>query len=141
MTHEETIQKLVELKLLAMVALLREWLQSPPPADTTFEERLALLADRETTERKNRLILRRLKDAKLPMPATIEDLWADPARGIDKATARSLAGCQWVRAQQNVIAVGPTGLARMRSAKSCLETSAAVIPVRETSKITMLVFT
>jgi DNA replication protein DnaC len=112
MTHEETIQKLVELKLMAMVALLREWQQSPPPADTTFEERLALLADREATERKNRLIVRRLKDAKLPMPATIEDLWANPARGIDKATARSLAGCQWVRAQQNVIAVGPTGVGK-----------------------------
>src|SRR5690348_2470797 len=109
MTHEETIQRFVELKLMAIVAMLREWLVNPPPNETTFEERLAMLADREVTERKNRIIARRLRDAKLPMPASIEDLWCDAARGIDKPTARSFATCQWVHAKQNVIAVGATG--------------------------------
>lgn len=112
MTHEETIQKLVELKLMAMVAMLRQWLTEPPPTQTTFEERLALLADHEATERKNRVIARRLRDAKLPMQASIEDLWCDPARGIDKATARSLATGQWIRAKQNVIAIGATGVGK-----------------------------
>ena len=112
MTHEETIQKLVELKLMAMVAMLRQWLTEPPPTQTTFEERLALLADHEVTERKNRVIARRLRDAKLPMQASIEDLWCDPARGIDKATARSLATGQWIRAKQNVIAIGATGVGK-----------------------------
>ena len=112
MTHEETIQKLVELKLMAMVAMLREWLTEPPPTHITFEERLALLADREVTERKNRVITRRLRDAKLPMQASVEDLWCDPARGIDKATARTLATCQWIRAKQNVIAIGATGVGK-----------------------------
>lgn len=109
MTHEETIQRFVELKLMAIVALLREWLVNPPPIQTTFEERLAMLADREITDRKNRIIARRLRDAKLPMPASIEDLWCDSARGIDKPTARSFATCQWVHAKQNIIAVGATG--------------------------------
>ncbi|HKU37539.1 MAG TPA: IS21-like element helper ATPase IstB [Polyangiales bacterium] len=112
MTHEETIQKLVELKLMAIVATLREWQQQEPPMHTTFEERLALLVDREITERKNRIIARRLRDAKLPMAATLEDLWCDPARGIDKATARTLATGQWIRAKQNVIAVGATGVGK-----------------------------
>lgn len=79
---------------------------------TTFEERLALLVDREVTERKNRMIARRLRDAKLPMPASLEDLWCDPARGIDKATARTLATGQWIRAKQNVIAIGATGVGK-----------------------------
>lgn len=112
MTHEETIQKLVELKLMAMVAMLREWLMEPPPTQTTFEERLALLADREVTERKNRIITRRMRDARLPMAASLEDLWCDPARGIDKATARTLAAGQWIRAKQNVIAIGATGVGK-----------------------------
>lgn len=112
MTHEETIQKLVELKMMAIVAMLREWQQQEPPIHMTFEERLALLIDREVTERKNRIIARRLRDAKLPMTATLEDLWCDPARGIDKATARTLATGQWIRAQQNVIAVGATGVGK-----------------------------
>jgi DNA replication protein DnaC len=112
MTHEETIQKLVELKLMAMVAMLREWQTEPPPTQTTFEERLALLTDREAQERKNRVIARRMRDAKLPMTASLEDLWCDPARGIDKATARSLATGQWIRAKQNVIAIGATGVGK-----------------------------
>jgi len=112
MTHEETIQKLVELKMMAIVAMLREWQQQEPPIHTTFEERLALLIDREVTERKNRIVARRLRDAKLPMTATLEDLWCDPARGIDKATARTLATGQWIRAHQNVIAVGATGVGK-----------------------------
>ena len=108
MTHEETIQKLVELKLMAAVAMLREWQQQAPPVHSTFEERLALLVDREVTERRNRIIARRLRDAKMPMTAALEDLWCDPARGIDKAVARSLATGQWIRSKQNVIAVGAT---------------------------------
>jgi DNA replication protein DnaC len=112
MTIEETIQQLIELKLMAIVAMLREWLTSPPPADTTFEERLALLVNREATERRNRLIARRLREAKLPMPACVEDVWCDPARGLDKSVVRTLATCQWVRAKQNVIAVGKTGVGK-----------------------------
>ncbi len=112
MTIEETIQQLIELKLMATVAMLREWLTSPPPSDTTFEERLALLVDREVTERRNRLIARRLRDAKLPMPACVEDVWCDRARGVDKSVVRTLATCQWVRGKQNVIAVGKTGVGK-----------------------------
>jgi DNA replication protein DnaC len=112
MTIEETIQQLTELKLMAIVAMLREWLTSPPPADTTFEERLALLVNREVTERRNRLIARRLREAKLPMPACVEDVWCDPARGLDKSVVRTFATCQWVRAKQNVIAVGKTGVGK-----------------------------
>lgn len=112
MIIEETIQKLIELKLMAMVVMLREWLTAPPPADTTFEEQLGMLVDREVTERRNRLIARRLRDARLPMPASVEDVWCDPARGVDKSVVRSLATCQWVRAFQNVIAVGKTGVGK-----------------------------
>lgn len=112
MTIEETIQQLIELKLMSMVATLREWLMSPPPSDTTFEERLALLVNHEVTERRNRLIQRRLRDAHLPMDACVEDVWCDPARGLDKSVMRSFSTCQWVRAKQNVIAVGKTGVGK-----------------------------
>jgi DNA replication protein DnaC len=112
MIIEETIQNLVELKLMAMVTMLRQWLTMPPPADTTFEERLGMLVDREVTERRNRLIARRLRDARLPMPASVEDVWCDPARGVDKSVVRTFATCQWVRAFQNIIAVGRTGVGK-----------------------------
>jgi DNA replication protein DnaC len=43
------------------------------------------------------------------MQACLEDLWCDPARGVDKAVVRSFGTCHWVRAKQNVIVIGMTG--------------------------------
>jgi DNA replication protein DnaC len=71
-----------------------------------------MLVDREWSERENRRLDRRLKDAKLGVRASLEDVVCDPARGIDKPMVRQLASCQWVRAKQNVIAIGPTGIGK-----------------------------
>ena len=126
MTHEETIQKLMELKMLSMVLLLREWLTGPPMHGLTFEEQLAMLVDREWTERKNRQTARRIKDARMPVQATLEDVWSDPARGVDRAVLRSLATGQWIRAKHNVIATGLTG-----TGKSYLATALAHTACRQ----------
>lgn len=112
MTHEETIQKLMEMRLLGMVALLREWLLGPPTHGLTFEEQLAFLVDREWSDRHNRVTARRLKDARLPIRATLEDVWCKPGRGIDRAVVRGFATGQWIRAKQNIIAVGRTGVGK-----------------------------
>jgi DNA replication protein DnaC len=109
-THEETIQKLIELKRVAMVQALRELLAGPPGHGLSFEEQLGLLVDREWTYRHTRRLARRLKEAKLGMAACLEEVWCDAARGLDQAVVRALATCQWVRAQQNVIAIGATGV-------------------------------
>lgn len=109
MTLEETINKLVQLKLPHMAAALREALERAAGSALTVEECVGLMVDREWTERENRRLGRRIKDAKLGMQACLEDLWCDPARGLDKAAMRSLGTCHWVRAKQNVIVVGMTG--------------------------------
>ena len=91
---------------------MRELLTKPPGNGMSFEEKLGLLVEREWTDRENRRLARRLKDAKLGMSACLEDVWCEPARGLDKAVVRSLATCQWVRAKQNVIAIGATGVGK-----------------------------
>jgi DNA replication protein DnaC len=110
--HEETIQKLHELKLHVMAQSLRDLLASAPGDKLSFEEQLALLVEREWTERRNQQLARRIKQAKLGMSACLEDVWCDPARGVDKAAVRALATCQWVSAKQNVIAIGATGVGK-----------------------------
>lgn len=109
MTVEETIDKLMQLKLPHMATALRSALDRAAGSALSIEECVGLMVDREWTERDNRRTGRRIKDAKLGMQACIEDLWCDPARGLDKAVARSLGTCQWVRARQNVILIGMTG--------------------------------
>src|SRR5258706_5443100 len=106
--NEETIQKLIELKLTTMAKALRELGDMPPATQLSFEERIGMLVDREWTDRENRRLARRLKEAKLGVRASLEDVTCDAARGIEKGTIRQLATCQWVRAKQNVIAIGAT---------------------------------
>jgi DNA replication protein DnaC len=109
MTVEETIDKLMQLKLPHMAHALREQLERAAGSALSVDECVGLMVDREWTERDNRRTGRRIKDAKLGMHACLEELWCDPARGLDKATVRSLGSCQWVRAKQNIIAIGATG--------------------------------
>ncbi len=72
-----------------------------------------MLVDREWTDRDNRRLARRIKEAKLAIDASLEDLVCDRCRGLDKAVVRQLATCAWVRAKQNVIVVGATGVGKL----------------------------
>jgi DNA replication protein DnaC len=109
MTVEETIDKLVQLRLPHMANALRAELARAAGSALSVEECVGLMVDREWTERENRRVSRRIKDAKLGMQACVEDLWCDPARGLDKTAVRTLGTCNWVRAKQNVIVIGMTG--------------------------------
>lgn len=109
MIVEETIEKLVQLKLPHMANALRAELARAAGSALSVEECVGLMVDREWTERENRRISRRIKDAKLGMQACVEDLWCDPTRGLDKSVIRGLGSCGWVRAKQNVIVIGMTG--------------------------------
>jgi DNA replication protein DnaC len=112
MMNEQTIQKLCDLKLHAMADAVRELLTTAPGSGMSFEEKLGLVVEREWTDRENRRLARRLREAKLGTSACLEDVWCEPARGLDKDVVRSLATCQWVRAKQNVIAIGATGVGK-----------------------------
>ena len=109
MTVEETIGKLIQLKLPHMASALRAQLERAAGSALSVEECVGLMVDREWTERESRRTGRRIKDAKLGMQACVEDLWCDPTRGLDKAVMRVLGDCRWVRAKQNVIVIGMTG--------------------------------
>jgi DNA replication protein DnaC len=109
MTVEETIDKLIQIKLPHMAKALRELLDRSPGSALSVDECVGLMVDREWTERENRRTGRRIKEAKLGMQACLEDVRCDPARNLDKAVLRSLGTCGWVRAKQNVIIIGMTG--------------------------------
>jgi DNA replication protein DnaC len=112
MIVDETIQKMTDMRLTTMAQAFRQTLDSPASNQLSFEDRLGLLVDREWIERENRRVSRRTKEAKLPMAACMQEVITDPARGFDKAVLRSLTGCQWVKAKQNVIIHGATGVGK-----------------------------
>jgi DNA replication protein DnaC len=118
-TLEETITKLSEMKLTSMVSALRELIDSAPGNQLSFEEKLGILVDREWTDRDNRRLARRLKDAKLATRASLDNVLCDPERGVDKAVMRQLANCPWVKSKHNVVIVGKTGVGKLPQRGPC----------------------
>jgi len=111
LTHP-TLDKLQTLRLTGMVKALREQMQMPDIADLSFEERLGLLVDREMTERHDRRLKTRLRQAKLRLSAALEDIDYRHPRGLDKSLMIALASCQWVRDRRNILITGPTGIGK-----------------------------
>ena len=111
LTHP-TLDTLQTLRLTGMYQGLVEQLQMPAMAALTFEERLGLLVDRELTERENRRLTTRLRQATLRQTACIEDIDYRHPRGLDKSLMARLGTCQWVREHHNVLITGPTGIGK-----------------------------
>lgn len=87
-------------------------LEMPPDRQLSFEDKLGLLVDQEWTERENRKVARRVKEARLSVRAAPEEILCDQARGLERALLRELATCQWVRSHHNLVVLGPTGVGK-----------------------------
>lgn len=113
MMNEPTLDKLRQLKLLAMA---NAWVAQRGDAslhDLDFDSRLALLVDAEALARDNKRMQKLLYDAKLRIPgACIEDLDHSAKRELDRALVRQLATGRWIAEKQNVIATGMTGVGK-----------------------------
>jgi DNA replication protein DnaC len=109
MLIQPLLDKLIQLRLPAFRDGLQEQLNNPKYAELTFEERLALLVDRECTNRHDRRIQRRVKQAGFPQPACIEDLDLSASRGLDRRFILELAQCTWITSHPNMLVLGPTG--------------------------------
>ena len=111
LTHP-THERLVALGLTGMAKALEEQRRQPDVAALAFEERLALLVDREAIERENKRLVSRLKFAGLRQNAAVEDLDTKAVRGLDKALFAKLAAGDWIARRENLIVVGKTGLGK-----------------------------
>lgn len=97
MMLHDTLARLRELKLAGMAAAVEEQLTNSAAASLAFEERLALLVDREVNHRSDKRRAALLKRAHLKYPqATIEDVDGRAGRGIERAAIVSLALSGWV---------------------------------------------
>jgi DNA replication protein DnaC len=110
MLHQPTIEKLITMRLQGMVAGLEAIEQDEAAGDLSFEDKLALIVDRQYTWRQNLAFQQRLKRARLRGGACVEDIDYRAQRGIDKTMVRTLAQeSAWVGRHENIFIVGPTG--------------------------------
>ena len=113
MLNQQTIEKLHALRLQGMAEAFRAQPQQAGITELSFEERFALWVDQQWNWRQNRALARRLANAKLRPRACVEDIDFRQPRGLDRTLLRSLTqDSAWVRQQQNVFLIGPTGIGK-----------------------------
>jgi DNA replication protein DnaC len=110
MLIEQTVHTLNALRLPGMATAFAEQQTNAASMSLPFDERFAMLVDREHAWRENRRVSRLLREAKLKSSqACMEDVRYGDGRKLDKSLIAQLASCQWIRAQQNLILTGATG--------------------------------
>ena len=120
-------QRIASLRLPGMLAAFQEQMARHDLDDMPFEDRLALLIDREIVERHARALQRRLKKAQLRhQDACFEEINLTRRRGLTRSVVLGLGDCTWVRNGGRILITGPCGTGKSWIAcalahKACLE--------------------
>ena len=111
LTHP-TLEQLRQLGLAGMARAFEELTDNSRGAELDHAEWLGLLLDRELADRQDRRLRARLRYARLRHNAAVEDVDYRTTRGLDRALFQKLAQGNWIREQQNLIVVGPSGVGK-----------------------------
>lgn len=112
MLVQPLVQQLQELRLRGMAAALEQQLATPDRSQLSFEERLGLMIQHEFTERGSARLAQRLRWARLPQGAVLEDLDTSNLRGLDPAALAQVRDLAWIDQHLNVLVTGPTGVGK-----------------------------
>lgn len=109
LTHP-LFNQLKTLRCEGMLEAFQEQLNTPDIHRLSFDERFALLVEREYLVRENRKLINRLRQAKLKdQEACLEDLDYSPERQLSKTVITCLADCSFISKKENILITGPTG--------------------------------
>ena len=110
MLIQPTLDALNRLRLHGMALALSEQMTNTATQQLSFEERVALLIEREATQRENHRMGRLWKACQpKERAAVIEDIDYRGRGGLDRAQLASLASCEWIRQSQNLLIHGACG--------------------------------
>ncbi|MCL4748187.1 MAG: IS21-like element helper ATPase IstB [Burkholderiaceae bacterium] len=113
MLNEHTLDQLRGLRLEGMVHALQDQATTSSAATLAFDERLAMLVQREIDWRDGKRLARLLKAARLKVSsACVEDIDWRASRGLERALITALAGGDWLRHGHNVLITGATGVGK-----------------------------
>jgi DNA replication protein DnaC len=112
MLTEPLVQQLTQLRLHGMAQALERQITAPDHTQMSFEDRLGLMIQHEITERASFRLVQRLRWARLPVVACLEDLDTRTPRGLDPAELHRLTDLAWIREHLNVLLTGPTGVGK-----------------------------
>ena len=132
MINLETVKALRALRLPGMARELESQLEDPQRyKELSFEDRLALMVDAESSSRRKNTINRRIRDARLSeSTASVEAIEYHEDRELDKNLITKLATCAYIRENHHVILKGATG-----AGKSYIANALGVAACRKLLKV------
>lgn len=110
MNQNATVEKMQLLKLLGMRRAYESSFETNDKM--TNDEFLAWLIEAEYDDRTNRKTDRLIKYAKFRYQASLEEIYYDNVRGLDKNHVQRLADCSYIDKGENVIITGCTGVGK-----------------------------
>lgn len=108
-TREQLHALLVELNLKGMARELDAELDRAQQVAAPAPEVLHRLLTGQAAFQRERRLLYRVGQAKLPWPWTLDTFPFARQPAVDRAQIRSLASLDFVRRAQNLVLIGPTG--------------------------------
>jgi DNA replication protein DnaC len=108
--NQETLRKLIEMKMGAMAEVYQQQSQNKDYKSMDFDDRFNLLVDYEYDRRKSNRLERLIKLATFSEPtAAIEDIEYHPDRNLDKKLILELATGNYLQNHHNIILMGASG--------------------------------
>ncbi|PKM70816.1 MAG: AAA family ATPase [Firmicutes bacterium HGW-Firmicutes-18] len=110
MTNENTIHKLVEMRLSTMAEKYLEQLKDPDYQALSFEDRFSIIVDLEWSKRRNNKLTRLIKKANFKFSqACVEDIEYHSDRKLNKSEITRLSTCNYIEEKHNLIILGASG--------------------------------
>ena len=110
--RQPNIERMLQLGLTGMAEALEEQRDIADIEQLGFDDRLAMLIEREAEHPEHRSYLGHLRQAQLRIRADIQDVDCRAGRSIARTTLTQLAAGDWIRQALNLIVGGATGAAR-----------------------------
>ena len=110
MTNQNTIDKLIEMRLTTMADSFRIQLDDPAMKDVPLEDHFGILVDVEYASRKNNRLKRLSHRAEFEQPdASIAAIDYRSGRKLSKELISRLAFCEYITEYRNIFITGTTG--------------------------------
>jgi hypothetical protein len=110
--NKETIEKMKVMKLSGMVRAFTTSLENELLNKYTPDEMVNFLIQSEWDDRQNRNIHRLITNARFRYSASIESLHYDNNRNLDKNQILRYADCSFIKANENILITGSTGIGK-----------------------------
>lgn len=107
MLRNPTAEKLRDMRLNAMAKAFLD--PEPGSEELSFDDRFAMLVEKEWYAKKDSRIARLVSGAKLGVSASLEDIDYRKGRNISKKDVAMLGSCLFIQQKLNVIISGKTG--------------------------------